>query len=585
MRHAGFVRNFESTLRLLAERGHDVHVAFDRDNAFYRLGEGTSIIERLAAEHERLSFGPGPDRDDDPWFSLSTRLRRSIDYLRYLEPPYEDAPKLRARAERHAPPIVSKLAAAAARLPGGVAALGRALRAMERSIEPSEAIAGFIREREPDAVLVTPLVELGAPQADYVRVAKELAVPTVLCVASWDNLTNKGLIAAMPDRVAVWNEAQRREAIDLHGVPAEQVVATGAQTYDHWFEWDASTSRDEFAERVGLRPDRPFVLYLCSSGFIAPREAGFVKDWVRRLREHPEHGFDEVGVLIRPHPRNAAQWDGIDLSDLDEVAVFPAAGADPIDPRSKADYYDSIFHCAAVVGVNTSALIESAIVGRRVYTWLAPDFRETQGGTLHFGHLTEHGLLNVAETFDEHARQLAGGVEEEARDPSANRAFLEFFVRPGGLEQPATPRLVEEVENAPAARTELGAAASEPAAAPASGRAMQALLTPLAHASRLQDLRLAVARGAIRGIVGIPVLRWAAERYLVPLLGELKAALRADRAGVSDQHGSPVKAKRAPITEPATVSEAAERDQAPPAGAAGTTAAATSGEIAARDAA
>lgn len=572
MRHAGFVRNFESTLRLLAERGHEVHVAFDGSSGFYRLGEGTSIIERLAGEHERLTFGPAPERGDDPWFSLSTRLRRSTDYLRYLEPPYEDAPKLRARAERHAPPLVRAVAGAAARVPGGVSALARTLRRMERSIEPSEVVAAFVREQAPDVVLVTPLVELGAPQADYVRVAKALGVPSVLCVASWDNLTNKGLIAETPDRVAVWNEAQRREAIDLHAVPEEQVVATGAQTYDHWFEWDPATTREEFTERVGLRADRPFLLYLCSSGFIAPREAGFVKDWVRRLRGHPEHGLGEVGVLIRPHPQNAAQWDGIDLSDLPEVVVFPPAGADPIDPRSKADYYDSIFHCAAVVGVNTSAQIESAIVGRRVYTWLAPEFRETQGGTLHFAHLIEHGLLNVAESFDEHARQLAEILGEEAGDASANRAFLESFVRPGGLEHSATPRLAEAIEHASTAQSRPGrtapgdldaAAGRARTDRTASDRGLQALLTPLAYAARLQDVRLAVARGAIGALVRVPILRWMAERYLVPVLSELKDALRAQRADAEGAGKAKAEQRAQPGPDaPAAAGEMAARDAA-----------------------
>ena len=39
-----------------------------------------------------------------------------------------------------------------------------------------------------------------------------------------------------------------------------------------------------------------------------------------------------------------------------------------------ADYYDSMFHSVAVVGVNTSALIESGIVGRPVFTVLAAEF-------------------------------------------------------------------------------------------------------------------------------------------------------------------------------------------------------------------
>ena len=53
----------------------------------------------------------------------------------------------------------------------------------------------------------------------------------------------------------------------MHGVPPERVVVTGAHCYDQWFGRQPSRSRERFCARVGLRPDRPFVLYLCSSLF------------------------------------------------------------------------------------------------------------------------------------------------------------------------------------------------------------------------------------------------------------------------------------------------------------------------------
>ena len=130
-------------------------------------------------------------------------------------------------------------------------------------------------------MLVTPLIELGSPQTAIVRAAQASGIPVALCVASWDNLTNKGGIREELDLVAVWNEAQRREAIELHGVSPERVVATGANAYDHWFDWQPTTSREEFCASVGLPADRPFVLYVGSSRFIAPDEVPFVVRWLR----------------------------------------------------------------------------------------------------------------------------------------------------------------------------------------------------------------------------------------------------------------------------------------------------------------
>jgi hypothetical protein len=98
------------------------------------------------------------------------------------------------------------------------------------------------------------------------------------------------------------------------------------------------------------------------------------------------------------------------------------------------------------VGINTTAMIEAAIVGRSVLTVLAPEF--AQESTLHFHYLLEEngGFLHVASSLEEHARQLAGVLDEEAADAERRRRFVESFVRPHGLDRPATPILADAVE-------------------------------------------------------------------------------------------------------------------------------------------
>ena len=82
---------------------------------------------------------------------------------------------------------------------------------------------------------------------------------------SWDHLSSKAIIRDVPDGLVVWNEAQKREAMEMHGVPAERVVVTGAQCYDAWFGRTPSRSRLEFVRHVGLTDERPYVLWACSA--------------------------------------------------------------------------------------------------------------------------------------------------------------------------------------------------------------------------------------------------------------------------------------------------------------------------------
>jgi len=466
--HPG-LSSFGPALRLLAGRGHEVHLAFQR----VKTAESRRSLESLAAELPSLTFGQLPRHGRSGWTPLVGELRHTADYLRYLEPRYRDATKLRARAERKAPPSGRRLGHVARALgPTGVAAARRVVQGVERCLPPPPSADRFLGELDPDVVLITPLIELGSTQADWLRAARRRGLRTGFPVFSWDNLTNKGLLRDVPDRVLVWNDLQAAEARELHAVPDDRIRVTGAPAFDHWFDWAPSRDRDAFCAEVGLRADRPMLLYLCSSGFIAPDEPTFVRRWIEQLRARGGP-LAEAGVLVRPHPLFALPWTEVELGP--QTAVWPRLGEDPSDEAGRRNYFDSIYHSAAVVGINTTAQIEAAIVGRPVHTLLSDEFRETQRGTLHFHYLQadDYGLLHVAETFDEHAAQL----EESLRgspDDGRNERFLRRFVRPLGLDVSASEVVADAVE-------ELGARpAPAPARAPAAAPLVRPALRPFA---------------------------------------------------------------------------------------------------------
>jgi hypothetical protein len=110
----------------------------------------------------------------------------------------------------------------------------------------------FVAAQAPDLLVATHLNEWGSPQSDYVRAAKRRGVRTVYLVFSWDNLTNKGLVRDAPDRVLVWNELQKQEAVELQRLPAERIRLTGAPAYDHWFDREPGARACRFAPRSAL---------------------------------------------------------------------------------------------------------------------------------------------------------------------------------------------------------------------------------------------------------------------------------------------------------------------------------------------
>jgi hypothetical protein len=484
MLHPGFIRYYEDAIRALAGEDRHVHVAFEvsgtklgADVAAARLASSSPYITcgtaptRAESVRVFLSRGDrtatrsgaadaaGAGRRDRAWESLATTVRLLLDYLRYFEPVFASAGSLRMRAEKRLPRVYrAPVARLARRGRWARAMLSWTLRALERTMPPNRAVEAFLREQRPDVLLVTPLVELGSQQVDYVKCARRLGIPSAVCVASWDNLTSKGLMRVVPDRVIVWNEVQKAEAVALHGARPDQVVVTGAQVFDRWFQARPGRTRDEFCRMIGLDPARPIVLYVGSSVFVAPDEVPFAERWLARLRGAADFTVAEAGVLVRPHPANANQWRL--LPPAPGVAVWPPIGTDPTHPDFARDYFDSLYHSAAVVGVNTSAQIEAGIVGRPVLTIRAREFAHSQAGAPHFTHLVREGaaLVRAADTLDEHLHQLSDALAGRAPLDEARR-FVGSFVRPLGLDVPAVPAFVAAVE---ALSRQGGSAAPDP---------------------------------------------------------------------------------------------------------------------------
>jgi hypothetical protein len=284
----------------------------------------------------------------------------------------------------------------------------------------------------------------------------------VLPVGSWDHLSSKALLRAWPDALLVWNEVQKREAVEMHGIPEPTVVVTGAQCYDQWFERSPDRTHEQFCRAVGLDPERPFVLYVCStmSPVPDPVEPVFVKQWIAAIRSSNDAVLRTAGILVRPHPERGREWAGVALDVFENVAVN---GRNPIDPDAKADYFDALFYSSAVVGLCTTVFLEAAIVGRPVLTLQLPAYRAHQDGMLHFRYLltVEGGLLHTSTDVPSHLAQLAGILKGDGARDERNQRFLTAFVRPQGLNMPATPRFVDAVEYLARARANASAAAHD----------------------------------------------------------------------------------------------------------------------------
>ena len=389
--HHAYYRNFESAIAALAERGHSVHLAADEPESM----GGQALVERLAATYPGVTHGFAPSLDAEPWFRLARKLRSASDYVRFHDAAFATFRKTRLTLRERIPRGILRLMDSGAEKSGALrSAIGGVLRGTEALMPISDASRRFIESHDPDVVLLASVTAWRLPQIDHLRAARALGRRTGVCVFSWDHLSSKALLRSVPDRILLWNDTQKREAIEWHDMPADRIVVTGAQCYDQWFDRAPSRDRDSFCRAVGLSPDRPFLLYVCSVMTPNPYESKFVLRWIEEIRRSSDPRLRNAGILVRPHPERLEEWEGVSLERFGNAVLY---GRNPVSPDAQADYFDSLFHSHAVIGLVTSAFLEAAIVGRPVYTPLLPEFEMYQEGVQHFRYLVdvEGGLLKV----------------------------------------------------------------------------------------------------------------------------------------------------------------------------------------------
>ena len=454
------VDTFLDTIRALIGRGHTVSLAVQERH--------DPKVEQLASDLTPPGFSltPGPAVRTDDWAETAPLLRSLSDCLHYQQPRLHGAQKLQARTidklrEELRLLVDDRVAADVLRqVPRQQVQRLRAILDLAEQHLPTDPLYDtFLREEQPDVLLLSPVVHFGSAQADLVASARRLGIPVGMLLFSWDNLSTKGRLHRLPDRMFVWNERQRVEAAQLHGFPEDRVLVVGAPRFDSFFSLRQQMSAQEFLQPLGLDPAAPTLLYVCSSPFVSAGELTFVREWLRALRAAPG-ASRAANVVIRPHPDIPLLGSDVPVEQFRWPAAPGLQGlvSRPFDDaqavvlrtsdRAMRGLYECIAHSAAVVGLNTSAELEAAIVGKPVYTVLAGDSAaDGQAGTLHFHYLLEAngGFVRGAGGLDEHIAQLDAELASPS-DGAAIRRFVGEFLRPLGIDRPVSPLLAEGLE-------------------------------------------------------------------------------------------------------------------------------------------
>ena len=210
MKNGGFLRYFGSTILELSKTA-SVYVGFedpltsDPDGSIAEFTAQVPDIHILAIPSRKM-----------PFLGFFHIVRVIQDQIRFIHPAFDSAPGL-WKGRTGVSTKFQVLNSILRLLPSFLRlALVRFEQQAARAVQYLRPVSlhqqAMLRDIDPDLVIFTGLVWHSTGQTNLLLTAKSLSIPTAYYVNSWDNLSNKGDIKAVPDWIFVWNETQKKRS-------------------------------------------------------------------------------------------------------------------------------------------------------------------------------------------------------------------------------------------------------------------------------------------------------------------------------------------------------------------------------------
>lgn len=272
------------------------------------------------------------------------------------------------------------------------------------------------------------------------RVAQRMGIPTAGFIFSWDNLTSRSRVMVPYDHWLVWHDGMKKQLLGIYPrIKPESVIVTGTPQMDFHFRPELVMPRDELACRIGIDPNRPFILYTTGIDYHFPKEHLHVELVIRLLKE--------LDLPVRPQlvVRNYIKGTSPEMKALSERKIqdvvfapmlWDIAWATP-RPEDLELYCSLLRHSAMSINAASTVTLEFLLLDKPVINL---DF-DPPGSNLapcdgfkrhirfdHFWPVARSGASMVVRSEDEMRQMMKEGLTNpRAGSENRKRFMAEMF--------------------------------------------------------------------------------------------------------------------------------------------------------------
>jgi hypothetical protein len=289
------------------------------------------------------------------------------------------------------------------------------------------------------SLLVTSNPGLIFSEIPLLRTAARRGVRSMAVDPSWDNFTNKLIPVRRVNRLIVWNDLMKQQAIDLHGYAPGDVRVAGTPQWDLYFQSGTLISRDDFCATVGADPGRRLVTLTTTPRELYPHHDHVLRVMVEAMQSGAWR--EPAQILVRLHPRDEldayAAFRGLPHVIIEKPFRETVRAGDGLSVDVTADNQrhlaNTMRHSDVVVNVASTLAIEAAIFdtpvvnisfdGEAPADWVRSSRRYYR--FTHYTNVTRHGAVRVAETPGELVRAIGNYLDDPSLDREGRRRMVE----------------------------------------------------------------------------------------------------------------------------------------------------------------
>ena len=293
-------------------------------------------------------------------------------------------------------------------------------------------------DRLQPALLVASSPGLIFAEIPLLRTAVRRGVRSMAVDPSWDNFTNKLLPVRRVNRLIVWNDLMKQQAIELHGYQPDEIRVAGTPQWDVYFKPGPAVSREAFFRRIGADPARKLVTLTTTPRELYPHHDHVLRVLARAAGDG-SWGHD-VQVLVRLHPRDDLEAYA-DFRNTPHVIVekpfrstVTAGDGLAVDITSENQQHlaDTLRHSDVVVNVASTIAIEAAIFdtpvvnvsfdGETPSPWVRSANRYYR--FTHYVDITRQGAVRVAADPLELVEHIGRYLDDPSLDRDGRRRVV-----------------------------------------------------------------------------------------------------------------------------------------------------------------